>query len=177
MEKNQKPLGQYIGSNHEYDGSVEMFLEETAPLIGNIVHSFNSLDSTLNSTICEIINNRSDLTGAIVLYKMNFSAKIDLFHRLVRSMEVLIEKNLPSFPNLVENLKKCGTLRNAVIHAEWDSLDEDGYAYVKMNFVKEGLQQQYWQFTPKSLVEIEELIINTDDEFVVFQNEIQELYK
>lgn len=176
MEKSEKTLGQYIGSNHDYDASVEDFLKETAPLIGNIVHSFNSLDSTLNSAICELINCRSDLIGAIVIYKMNFAAKVDLFYRLVHSMAVELNKGLPYFEVLVENLKKCGTLRNAVVHAEWDSFDEQGYTYVKMNFGRGGMQQQYWQLTPGSLIEIESLINQTENDFFTFYEEIQKLY-
>ena len=45
MKKTHKPLGQYFNENHGYNGSVEEFLEEAAPLIGYVVHSFNSLDS------------------------------------------------------------------------------------------------------------------------------------
>lgn len=99
MEKKRKLLGQYICTNHEIEGSSDEFLEETAPLIGYLVHNFNALDAALNSNICELINDRSDTKGAIVIHKMNFSAKIDLFYRLVRSMEIVTEKTLPSFSN------------------------------------------------------------------------------
>jgi hypothetical protein len=33
MKKNHKELGQYVYENHNYEGSVEEFLEETAPVI------------------------------------------------------------------------------------------------------------------------------------------------
>ena len=131
MEKSFKPLGQYISENHDYDGSVEEFLEETAPLIGYIVHSFNSLDSQLNSSICELINDRTDSIGSTIIYKMTYSNKVDLFYRLVRSMELASNKTFPSFNTLIEDLKKCATLRNAVVHAEWENLDPAGYTYVK----------------------------------------------
>ena len=174
MEKSFKPLGQYIHENHDYNGSVEEFLEETAPLIGYIVHSFNTLDSQLNSSICELINSRTDSVGSTIIYKMTFSNKVDLLYRLVRSMELALEKSLPSFQKLVEDLKRCATLRNAVVHAEWENLDSAGYTYVKMNLDKNGMQQHYWQFTPDSLVEINDFIYNTYVSFEKYEDEKQD---
>lgn len=176
MKKSDKPFGQYIFDNHNFDGSVDDFFEETAPAIGSIVHRFNSLDGQLNSTICEIINERTDEPGAIVIYKLPFSSKVDLFHRLVRSMELGCSGEIPCFKTLIENLKKCGTLRNAVIHAEWDNMDDNGYTYVKMHFDKNGMRQHYWQFTPDSLEEIDQYIYNTVLLFEKFDEEKQELF-
>ena len=175
MKKKQKQLGQYIFTNHDFEGSTDKFFAETAPLIGYLVHSFNALDSALNSTVCMLINDRADEKGAIIIHNMSFSAKVDLFYRLVRSMELIVEKELPSFPVFIENLKKCATYRNAVVHAEWDSLEEGGYTYVKMSFAKDGLQQQYWQFTPESLMKINDFIDQTGEGFDTFDNEYQEL--
>lgn len=176
MKQKQRQLGQYIGSNHDFDGSIDDFLEETAPYIGRVVHSFNSLDSCLNSTLCELIFDRADSKGAIIIHKMSFSEKVDLFYRLVRESEIRTEKELPSFPAFIEDLRKCGQLRNAVIHAEWDSLDADGYTYVKMNFTKNGMEQHYWQFTVEALKEINSLILQTADKFLDFYNEQQIFY-
>ncbi len=173
MKTKQKQLGQYIFTNHDFEGSIDEFLSQTAPHIGYLVHSFNALDSALNSTICMLINDRADEKGAIIIHNMSFSAKVDLFYRLVRSMEFIVKKELPSFPVFIENLKKCATYRNAVIHAEWDSLEENGYTYVKMRFTKDGVQQQYWQFTPESLIKINDFIDQTGNGFDTFDNELQ----
>ena len=175
MKKSDKQFGQYIFDNHDFDGTANDFIEETAPLIGFIVHSFNSLDGQLNSTICELINERTDEPGAIVIYKLPFSAKVDLFHRLIRSMEIGCEGEIACFKTLTENLKKCATLRNAVIHAEWDNMDENGFTYVKMHFDKNGLRQHYWQFTPDSLEEIDHFIHDTYMLFDKFEEEKQKL--
>jgi hypothetical protein len=175
MKKADKRFGQYIFDNHNFDGTVEDFFEETAEAIGSIVHSFNSLDAEINSTICQLINDRTDEPGAIVIYKLPFSSKIDLFYRLIRSMEIGCEVEIPCFKLLIENLKKCGTLRNAVIHAEWDTFDDNGYTYVKMHFDKDGMRQQYWQFTPEALDEIDEFIHDTYMLFDTFEDEKQKL--
>jgi hypothetical protein len=176
MKKTHKQLGQYISENHNYEGSAEEFLEETAPLIGFIVHAFNSLDAQLNSSICSIINDRTDLLGTAVIYKMNFSGKIDLFFRLVRSMELAFGNTLPSFQKLIEDLRKCASLRNAVVHAEWENLDAEGYTYVKLNFDKDGMKQHYWQFTPDSLEVINDLISQTYNSFEKYEDEMQKIF-
>ncbi len=175
MKKSDKIFKQYIFDNHDFDGTVDDFFEETAIAIGSIVHSFNSLDSQLNSTICRLINERSDAPGAIVIYKLAFSNKVDLFFRLIRSFEISYGKEIPCFKKLIDDLKKCATLRNAVIHAEWDALDDNGYTYVKMHFDKDGMRQQYWQFTPEALEEIDEFIHETYMLFDVFDDEKQKL--
>jgi hypothetical protein len=177
MKQDSRKFGQYIFENHNYDGSVEDFFKETALAIGSIVHTFNSLDALLNSAICELINDRTDEPGAIVIYKQTFSNKIDLFYRLIRSMEIAYEGEIPSFKKLIEDLKKCATLRNAVIHAEWDSMDSNGYTYVKMHFDKDGIRQHYWQFTPEALDEIDGFIHDTYMFFDTFENDKQNLLK
>lgn len=91
MEKKNKRFGQYIFDNHNFEGSVDDFFNETAAAEGSIVHCFNHLDSELNSSICQLVNDRTDEPGAIIIYKQPFSAKVDLFYRLVRSMEICCE--------------------------------------------------------------------------------------
>jgi hypothetical protein len=135
MKKELKKLGQYIFENHNFDGTPDEFLEQTAPLIGYLVHNFNSLDDQLNRAICTRINERTDEPGAIIIHKMSFSAKVDLFNNLIRSFELAAEKTIPSFKTFINNLKTCGTLRNAVVHAEWENMNENGFTYVKMKWI------------------------------------------
>lgn len=127
MKENSKQLGQYIFDNHNFDGTPVEFLKAVAPLIGNIVHSFNLLDERLNSAICEIINEKSDEIGTIIIYKMNFSAKVELFFRLVRSLDTNCGCKLSDYESLKTGINDCATLRNAVIHAEWENMDNEGY--------------------------------------------------
>ncbi|MDZ7650703.1 MAG: hypothetical protein U5K54_28170 [Cytophagales bacterium] len=176
MNKEYKKLGQYIFENHNFDGTVDEFLEQTAPLIGYLVHNFNSLDEQLNRAICERINDKTDEPGAIIIHKMNFSAKVDLFNNLVRSMEIAFESTIPNFKILIDRLKKCATLRNAVVHAEWENMNENGYAYVKMTFNDKGMQQHYWQFTPESLESIVEFIQETNSMFDLYEEGKQDLF-
>jgi hypothetical protein len=175
MKKELKKLGQYTFENHNFDGTADDFLEQTAPLIGHVVHSFNSLDGQLNRAICERINDRTDEPGAIIIHKMPFSAKVDLFNNLVRSMEMALDGTIPVFKTFIERLKKCATLRNAIVHAEWENMNEKGYTYVKMAFHNNGMQQHYWQFTPDALVDIIEFIQETYEIFEQYEDGKQDL--
>jgi len=175
MKKVAKQLGQYLYENHDLEKDSEEFLDETAPLIGYIVHFFNSLEQTLAHAICERVNDRADEPGAVIIHKLSYSAKVDLFYRMIRSMELAFGKDLPSFNILIKDLKECGALRNAVVHADWNQLNEDGFTYVKLDFNKDGLKQHYWQFTAESLMDIIKLISETNIAFDKYEDEKQDM--
>lgn len=179
MKEEKLNFRQYSNENHniDIDENVEYedFLDATAPLIGYIIHEFNKLDETLNNVIWNFISDRSDELGALITYKMNFSAKVDLFNRFIRSLEFGCDIKITIMDDLIEKLKRCATLRNAVVHAEWQNINELGYTFVKLNFDKGGLKQHYWQFTPDSLNEIRELIIETYFLFDTFYVQKQDL--
>lgn len=170
--KKYKPLGQYIYENHDLEYSTDEFLEKTAPLIGYIVHSFNSLEEELNSKICFEISDSTDYMGVIVIHNMSYSQKVDLFKRMIKSKELALEIEYPSFHSIIQDLLECGKLRNAVVHAEWENMDSEGYTYVNMKFNKNGWEQEYQQFTLESLKEIENFIRKTYLELSEFEEEM-----
>jgi len=161
QKKKYKPLGQYIYENHDLEYSTDEFLEKTAPLIGYIVHSFNSLEEELNSRICFEISDRTDYMGVIVIHKMSYSQKVDLFKRMIKSKELALEIEYPSFQSIIQGLIECGKLRNAVVHAEWENMDSEGYTYINIKFNKNGWEKEYQQFTIESLTEVENFIRKT----------------
>ena len=44
MKKKRIPINQYAFETKNLDGASDKFLEKTAPLIGYVVHRFNSLE-------------------------------------------------------------------------------------------------------------------------------------
>ena len=66
--------------SHEIDDKkkAEEYIENAIPFIGLIIMYFNSLESSLDSVLCENFTDRTDSTGLTVLNKMGFSTKIDL---------------------------------------------------------------------------------------------------
>lgn len=173
MKSKQKKVDQYI--YHELDDSekIEAFLQKTAPLIGQIVHRFNTLEECLNLEICQWLNSRTDTFGLIVLHKMNYSSKVDLLKRFCIVYQRSCNITMPAAEKLITKLNEAGRLRNAVVHAEWENTDFEGYTHVNIKFNKEGFTQEYTQFTEVSLAAILNLIDETIDLFDDLDDEKQ----
>jgi len=67
MKKKDVPVEQYVFMTDNLEGASEEFFDESAPLIGSIVHSFNDLEESLNSALCQIITDRTDVPGLVVI--------------------------------------------------------------------------------------------------------------
>jgi len=149
--------------SHEIDDEekAEEYIENAIPFIGLIIMYFNSLESSLDSVLCENFTDRTDSTGLIVLNKMGFSAKIDLLKRFCDDFQFSLNENLEGYERLINDLKESARLRNLVAHANWQSTNEEGYAFVRLKMSKKGIQQEYVQFTEESLQKIIELILTT----------------
>lgn len=150
------------------EDKAEEYLDDALPSIGLIVMYFNSLESSLDSALCENFTDRSDSTGLIVLNQMNFSAKVDLLKRFCDDLQVGMNRELNGCSQIINNLKESARLRNLVVHANWESTNEEGYTYVRLKMSKQGMQQEYVQFTAESLHKIIELIIKTKYELYEF---------
>ena len=117
MKKKNITIEQFSSGAKNLDGASESFLDTTAPLIGYIVHSFNDLEELLSSIICQIICDRTDAPGLIVIHKLNYSSKVDLFEKF-SLMEAHYSDSKPQmFNKLIKNLFESGRLRNQVVHA------------------------------------------------------------
>ena len=152
---------QYLFHEIDDEEKAQEYIENAVPFIGLIIMYFNSLESSLDSVLCENFTDRTDSTGLIVLNKMGFSAKIDLLKRFCDDFQFSLNENLEGFERLINDLKESARLRNLVAHANWESTDEEGYAFVKLKISKKGIQQEYVQFTEESLQKIIELILKT----------------
>ena len=152
---------QHLYHDIDDEDKAEEYLENALPFIGLIIMYFNSLESSLDSVLCENFTDRSDITGLIVLNKMGFSAKVDLLKRFCDNFQFYLDKNLEDYNQLINDLKESSRLRNLVAHANWESTNEEGYAFVKLKMSRNGIQQEYVQFTEESLQKIIELIIRT----------------
>jgi len=148
---------------HEIDDeeNAEEYIDNILPFIGLIVMYFNSLESWLDSILCENFTDRTDSTGLIVLNKMNFSSKVELLKRFCDDFHYCLSQPIDGYEQLISDLKESARLRNLVVHANWESTDGDGYTYVKLKITKTGMKQEYVQFTEESLQRIIELIIKT----------------
>ncbi|MDT3322030.1 hypothetical protein Q4Q52_20045 [Shewanella sp. SP1S2-4] len=159
---------QHLYHDIEDEEKAEEYLDRTIPYIGLIVMYFNSLESDLDSVLCENFTDRTDSPGLIVLNKLNYSSKVDLLKRFCDDFQLGIGQFLNGYEQIITNLNECGRLRNMVVHADWQATDSDGYTYIKLKMSKKGMQQEYVQFTEESMEKITSLIIKTRHELYEF---------
>ena len=175
MKTKVRDFIQHLHHEVEDEDEAERYLDNALPSIGLIVMYFNSLESVLDSVLCENFTDRSDSTGLIVLNKMNYSAKVDLLKRFSDDFQVGLDRQHEGYEQLINDLNESGRLRNLVVHANWESTDHEGYTYVRLKMSKSGMQQEYIQFTEESLQKIIELVIKTRynlSEFWEYRNDV-----
>lgn len=161
MKQKKKIFEQHLYHEIEDEEKTEEYLKTSLPLIGFVVMYFNGLEKALDSIICEIFTDRTDSTGLIVLHKMSYSTKVDLFKRFSDEFHTCLELIIDDYQELIANLHECGRLRNLVVHADWENTDDNGYTYVNLRISKNGMEQEYLQFSEESLKEIIDLILDT----------------
>lgn len=164
MKQKSKIFEQHLYHEIEDEEKKEEYLESSLPLIGLIVMYFNGLEKSLDSKICEIFTDRSDSTGLIVLHKMSYATKVDLFKRFSEDFHFGCDVKVEGYQKLITDLRESGRLRNLVVHADWENTDDDGYTYVNLKISSKGMEQKYIQFAEDSLKEIMNLIITTRHE-------------
>lgn len=144
-----------------HDIEDEEYLDESLPLIELVVMYFNSLEKSLDSFICEIISDRSDIPGLIVIHKLMYAAKVDLFKRFSDEFHSCFSTPA-DFNDFVAELTEVGRLRNLVVHADWGSTDEEGYTYVRLKATSKGMLQECCQFSVESLEKLIERLIKAN---------------
>lgn len=82
-----------------------------------------------------------------------------MFSRFQEYLQVAIDRTLPKYKGLVQELKEIASLRNQVVHADWENTDEEGYTYVRLHFSKGDMLQEYVQFSAESLVKLLDRIL------------------
>ena len=157
----------FLTSLGDTEGSLER-VEELLPMIGEVVVFFNALESTLDSCLCEIFSDRSDQKGLLVLHTMMFSTKVDLYERFRLDLYRAFEWDPAECKQLLTKLRECGTLRNRIVHARWDTTDETGYTHVRFRISKDGLEHEQTLFSSDYMENAVESILVTTSELGEF---------
>jgi hypothetical protein len=142
---------QHLSHDIEDEDRAEAYLDDSLPLVGLVVMYFNSLEKSLDSLLCEIVCDRTDAPGLIVIQKLMFGAKLDLFKRFGEDFHQSCAVEPPNFESLISEVSEVSRLRNLVVHADWNSTDDEGYTFVRLKGSKRGLVQEYVQFSVESL--------------------------
>ena len=112
-----------------------------------------------------------------MLHTMMYATKVELYERF-RSEELrLCGLDIPSLKKLISCLKECGTLRNRVVHANWQYTDNEGYTHVRFKMGKQGLEHELIQFSVESLEQIIEKIIEARSLIETFEEELSEKHQ
>lgn len=158
FKRRSVPFGQHLGDRTEIedDDLAEKYLRDALPLIGEVVFAFSTLERMLARHLCEIINDRTDEPGLIVLQGMMFRQRVDLFERLCRSFHAAFASPAEHAAHtllgpLVAELREVGEMRNRVVHADWGSIDDRGFAFVKVNMTARGLHEDHMRVDQESL--------------------------
>ena len=151
MKTRTRHFIQNLSHEIEDEEKAESYLVESLPLVGLVVMYFNTLEKSLDAFLCEIISHRAEAPGLIVIQKLMYAAKLDLFKRFADDFHLCEPTKPPKFDELIAELGDVARLRNLVVHADWSSTDEKGYTYVRLKSTKNGLQQEYAQLSVESL--------------------------
>jgi hypothetical protein len=150
----------------ENDDKVWDFLDEALPKIGLVIMYFNGLEKQLDSLLCQIFSDRTDAPGLIILQNMQYSAKVNLFSRFSDELHRDVGEVPPSYKGLLDNLRNAAKQRNIIAHADWESMDDEGYAYSTIRFSDGGMEQEYIQLTSATLESIIEAIQDVRDQLL-----------
>lgn len=161
MKSRTRHFIQHLAHDIEDEDKAQEYLDESLPLIGLVVMYFNSLEKSLDSFICEIISDRSDVPGLIVIQKLMYTAKVDLFKRFSDEFHSCFSTPA-DFGNFTGELLEVAKLRNLVVHADWNNTDEDGYTFVRLKTSSNGMLQEYVQFSVESLENLIERLIKAN---------------
>lgn len=144
----------------EIDDSEE-YIQDIVPLIGEVILNFNGLESGLDSCLCEIFSDRADTKGLLVLNKMMFATKVDLYERFILDRNLGMLGALPNHKPVISAMRECGTLRNRIVHANWEYTDIEGYTHVRFKMGKDGLEHELVQFSVDSMEKTIKKILET----------------
>ncbi len=165
------PVGQYILEGLDESEDPYDYIENLMPLIGEVVLFFNALESDLDHIICNIISDRTDQPGLLVLHNMMFAKKVELYQRFSSDFLRITNLNIPNHKELISSLKECGVLRNRIVHANWQYTDDDGFTQVRIKMQKDGLEHECWQFSIESMQKVIDKIFNTRELLEKFEDE------
>ncbi len=180
------PLGQY-------GEETESVLKDTRPIdekfdafaksIGSFLLSFSDLEATVDNDLATAINENSHEPGYRIIKYLNFKSKINLLkdeylsfisYMIQGSQKEKLTKEL----NMINNkLVELSEFRNKVVHADWNSLDEEGFVRTKIEVSKNtcGISLKKTKMTPNVLIRFSRHNISTANKMYYFREKVWEV--
>jgi len=177
MKSKKISLEQFAFLTKNLEDDNEDLLELISSHVGHLVFEFNLLEERLTSFIWLLISERSDSKGVLITHNMNYAAKVDLFDRYSSYVQNILENAISIHAKMIKDLKECGRLRNMVVHADWNSVDLDGFAFIKFRFKQNDIIQEFVQLDENSLIKIRNLVIETHNLFDEYDEAYSEMIR
>jgi hypothetical protein len=135
IESRTETIDQYAWFD---DGEIFRNHDRYAIAIGKFVIAFSGLESCLDSTLANAIDDNADYAGYRIIKHLAFGKKVELLREdkaffikmCLRGRRA--QKNLLALKIICDRLAELGEFRNKVAHARWVTLDRDGYVRVKV---------------------------------------------
>jgi hypothetical protein len=132
--------------------------EVYAAKIGNYLMNFSALEHSLNTSTADLINDRGHAPGYLIIEKLNFSSKIDLWYKLYTQRIITQGHNeekglLKKLKEIQQKLIESNSFRNIIAHANWLSLTHDNSVRSKIVYDSEegNITFRRYKVTPEIL--------------------------
>lgn len=142
-----------------------------APIIGSFLINFSRLEHEVNISLSDTISHSSHHVGYIIVKDLDFSEKVSILKDLITlHLSATGSKNLKRFGVLHKRLVECMEFRNKIAHANWNTLDEEGFVRVKISAGKNSgfVTLKKERLTPDVIKEGIERMSNLEDELYEF---------
>lgn len=169
-ETKTEELEQHDFYDDDYIDSEEKIL---APLIGSLLINFSRLEQVINTSLSDMISLATHQVGYVIIKDLDAMEKVRILRRLVVSHLSAIEsKNLELFQEIYKRIVNCVEFRNTIAHANWNTLDKDGFVRVKMTSGKNdgSVIFQKEKLTPQVIEEMTKEMFDTEDLLEEFLN-------
>lgn len=123
--------------DYEYAEDGELSKQKEIKLqenIGKLFTSFSFLEKGLNDALCYLINNRIDSVGILIIRKMFFKQKLNLYKDMASDFIIKCvsdskknKKLLDRLNNIIKKAEELSEFRNDIAHADWTTLDKDNF--------------------------------------------------
>lgn len=130
--------------------------------IGKLLMSFSFLEQSLNDALCYLINNRTDSVGILIIRKMFFKQKLNLYKDMIFELITNCVSNpaknkriLDKANNIIRKAEELSEFRNRIVHTDWTTVDIDNFYTVSIetdNKKETNIHYKKMKITPSIII-------------------------
>lgn len=136
LDNVKEDLDQYDFYDDEY---IEKVSERYSRLIGEFIIKFNDLEHELDIAIAKTFIDDDCSVGYRITKLLNVYNKIELFYEIYLERATFVSrKNKIKLKTIKKNLDSIRIFRNQLVHANWSTLNKEGFVRTKIESDKEN---------------------------------------